>query len=546
VTSAPLESLERLRREAGEAASAAQRLALLQTITSELSAARTAGDVGEVLVSRGAAALDAITAVCFAIAPEGLSLVAAAGLAATERRRLERIPASAPIPAAEVARTGEPLWLEEPAAVRARFDAAGALVPYAARLGALAAVPLATGGAVIGALAFGFAGGRRFEAGERELIVALACQCALALERAGAFDRERAARADAEESRGLLDAILENAPIGVGFVDRELRYVRVNPQLAAMDGLAAAEHVGRRPGEILPGLPTGDIEAGWRDVLRTGRPLLDVEVSGETPAAPGRRRTWLESWYPVQAGSTTIGLGTLVREVTREGEAEEFQRHVLGIVGHDLRNPLSAISTSAQLLRRAAGEGATATGRLADRILGNAERMTRIIAVLADFARIRAGQPMPVRRRACDLGDICRAVVEESEASYPGRVVEVSVAGEAAGAWDADRIAQVVANLLGNALDYSPPESAVRIGCRGEADWVAVSVENQGAPIPPEVLPKIFEPFRRAERDRPGGKDSLGLGLFIARAITSAHGGRIDVVSPPGGPTTFTIRLPRG
>lgn len=537
---------EGLRREVHAAESTARRLAVLQAVTSELSAARTAGDVGRVLVSHGAAALGAVSAVCFTAGPGGLALIAEAGLAATERPRLDHVPFDAPIPAAVAARTGAPLWLETPEAVFERFAPVLDLVPYAGRLGALAAAPLGAGGAVIGSVGFGFTAPRRFEPEERELVLAVAAQCALALDRASAFDRERAARADAEESRGLLDAIVENAPIGIGFLDRDLRFVRVNPLLADMNGLPAAEHVGRSPRELFPALPMDEVEAGFRDVLRTGRPLLDVEVSGEVPAAPGRRRTVLGSWYPVRAGRATVGIGVLLREVTREREAEEFQRHVLGIVGHDLRNPLSAISTSAQLLRRAAGEGSTPTGRLAARILGNAERMARIIAVLADYARIRAGQPIPVRRLPCDVGEICRAVAEECEAAHPGRKVEVEVVGDVLGSWDADRIGQVVANLVGNALDYSAPGTPVEVACRGDGGGVGVTVSNQGAPIAEDVLPVLFEPFRRGERERPGGRDSLGLGLFIARAITSAHQGTIDVRSPPGGPTTFAVRLPRG
>jgi PAS domain S-box-containing protein len=359
----------------------------------------------------------------------------------------------------------------------------------------------------------------------------------------GELGFEGAVRAEAEAS---LDALVEHAPIGIAFLDRELRFVRVNARLAELDGVPALEHVGRRPRELLPGFPADELEAEWGEVLRTGAPLVDVELTGETPAAPGRRRTWLVSWYPVRAGAEVVGIGGLVREVTHERDAEEFQRHVLGIVGHDLRNPLSAIATAAQLLRRARDEGAAPGGRLADRIVHNAERMARIVSVLVDFARLRAGQPMPVRPQRCDLGEICRAVGEECEAAHPERTVQIEVLGDTRGEWDGDRIAQVVANLLANAVDHGAPGRPVHLSCREEGAGVTVAVTNEGRPIPEELLPLLFEPFRRGERERPGRKDSLGLGLFIARAITAAHGGRIDVASPsPGGPTVFAVRLPR-
>ncbi|HSD19387.1 MAG TPA: HAMP domain-containing sensor histidine kinase, partial [Anaeromyxobacter sp.] len=304
----------------------------------------------------------------------------------------------------------------------------------------------------------------------------------------------------------------------------------------------AEAHIGRTPRDLLPGVPHDTVEATFREILRTGLPQIDVALSGETPAAPGRVRHWLESWYPVRFEGEIIGLGMLVREVTAEREAQEFQRNVLGIVGHDLRNPLSAITTSAQLLLRQVGDPAT-TSRLGERILTNADRMQRIIAVLVDYARVRAGTVIPLRPRRCELGAVCRSVAEECEAAHPGRVVRAS-GPEIHGECDPDRVGQILANLLSNALDYSPPESAVEVSWRADAGRAVIRVANEGAPIPQEILPVLFEPFRRGERDRPGGKDGLGLGLFIARSIATAHGGALEVSSAPGEPTVFTLTLP--
>jgi PAS domain S-box-containing protein len=520
------------------------RLALLQGVTSALSQARTVDEVARVLVEQGSEALGASSAVVFALGEEGLSLLASAGQAKPVRHQLEHLTLDAPLPAVRSARTGEPLWLQSAEEIDLVFPELRQRFPRPELFGAVAAAPLRAAGAVVGSVGFGFAGSRRFFRDDREFVIALAGQCALALERAQRFDLERAARADAEESKALVDGLFENAPVGIAFLDPALRYVRVNPVLAEMNGVPAAAHVGRTQREIVPDIPFEEIEAAYRDVLRTGAPLIDVEIAGVTPAAPGRRRIWLASWYPVRTGQAVIGIGALVREVTGERQAQEFQRNVLGIVGHDLRNPLSAISTSAQLLRRAAGEGATATGRLADRILTNAERMSRIISVLADYAQLRGGRGIPVRRAPCDAAEICRVVADEAEGARPGRTVNVVSVGDTRGEWDADRVGQVVANLVGNALDYSTPGSPVEVLCRGENGDVAVLVANHGPPISAEVLPNVFEPFRRGEREREGGKDGLGLGLFIARAITVAHGGRIDIESA-GGTTIFTVRLPR-
>ncbi len=442
-----------------------------------------------------------------------------------------------------MARRGEPLWLETQEQIVARFPELPRFAPHAARMGALAALPLKVGECVVGAVSFGFDAPRAFSAEKRELMTAIAQQCAQALDRARLLDVEREARASEVRVRAVLDAIFDNAPLGIGLIDRDLRFARVNPQLAEINGIPAEAHIGRTPRELLPDLPHDTVEATFREILRTGQPQLDVELSGETPAAPGRLRHWVESWYPVGFGGEIFGLGILVREVTAEREAQEFQRNVLGIVGHDLRNPLSAITTSAQLLLRQAGGDAAAT-RLGERILANADRMQRIIAVLVDYARVRGGTEIPLRPRRCDLGAVCLAVAEEYEASHPGREVRASGPPDVIGEWDPDRVAQIVANLLSNALDYSQPGSAVELSWRVEGERAAIQVANEGNPIPAEILPVVFEPFRRGELVRPGGKDGLGLGLFIARSIATAHGGTLEVRSAPGERTVFTLTLP--
>jgi PAS domain S-box-containing protein len=533
---------ERAQREAAQRAGG--RVARLQAVTAALSRASTAGEVAEVLVTEAMGALRGSSCAVFMLhASAGrLHLAAAVGMADTARDRLATLPVDAPIPVAAVVRLGEPLWLETQEQLVASFPELPRFAPYAARMGALAALPLKVGECVLGAVTFGFDAARAFSPEKRELMTAIAQQCAQALDRARLLDAERAARAGEERTRAILDAIFDNAPLGIALLDRDLRFARVNPMLAEMNGIPAEAHVGRTPRELLPDLPHDEVEASFREILRTGQPRLDVELSGETPAAPGRLRHWVESWYPVRFGGDILGLGILVREVTAELEAQEFQRNVLGIVGHDLRNPLSAITTSAQLLLRQAGGDAAAT-RLGERILANAERMQRIIAVLVDYARVRGGTGVPLRPRRCDLGEVCRAVAEECEASHPGREVRASGPPDVNGEWDPDRVAQIVANLLSNALDYSP--QGRRLSCPGAPRASARrSASRTRKPHPGGDPPVVFEPFRRGELVRPGGKDGLGLGLFIARSIAKAHGGTLEVRSAPGERTVFTLALP--
>jgi PAS domain S-box-containing protein len=508
----------------------ARRLALLQDVTAAFSAARDVGDVASVVADRVRDVLGAAAVTLRRLVGGRLVIIGVGGDPSMVLTGDPELALDAHAPAAVAARRNEPLW--EDALANGGDRPAG----VTGKGRAYAVVPLAPRGKVLGTLAVAYAEPRVLDEGDRAFILALARECAEALDRAALFEAEVRSRAE-------LDAFFENAPLGVGLVDREFRFVRVNAALAEMNGIPREAHVGRTPRELLPGLPIDEIEASWRETLRTGRPTVEFEVSGETPAAPGKRRCWLESWYPVRIGDEILGLGVLAREVTAEREAEEFRQNVLGIVGHDLRNPLTALFTSAQLLMRAE-DVPPERSRMAARIFANAERMKRIIEVLADYARVRGGQRVPLRLQPCDLADIASAVADECEATHPGREVRRVGDGDSTGEWDPDRLGQVLANLVSNALDYSPPGTPVVVSWRGEPDAVVVEVANEGNSIPREVLPRIFDPFRRGEAARSGKREGLGLGLFIAKALVSAHGGTIDVRSE-GRATVFTVRLPR-
>jgi PAS domain S-box-containing protein len=533
-----------LARARDEAERAVRRLERLLEITAALSQARTEEDVMSVLVLQADRAFGVSAAVAYVLRDGRLELTAAVGPPLLDHERYSPLSLDAPVPVAAAARSGMSIWLSSPEEISRNFPELAEFAPHSRSFSALAALPLRVGNAILGAVGFGFATPGPPPLDERDLLVAGAEQCALALDRARLLDAEREARAAEARSRALLDALVENAPIGIGFIDRDLRFQRLNQLLADLDGLPVEAHLGKTLHELLPGLPMDQVEGAWREILATGRPMLDVNVEGETPAAPGKRRSWLESWYPVRSGDEVLGIGTLVREVTAEREAEEFQRNVLGIVGHDLRNPLAALANCANLLVRAEDLPPERL-RLAARILANAARMERITSMLLDYARVRVGQGLPLHVRPCDLSAVIEVVADESEAAHPGREVRRTGSGDPTGRWDPDRIAQVLANLVSNALDYSPRDTTVELAWRDEGGEVAIEIANGGMAIAPEDLQRMFEPFRRAERQRAGGKDGLGLGLFIARAIVVAHGGTIEARSAAGERTVFTVRLPR-
>jgi hypothetical protein len=231
----------------------------------------------------------------------------------------------------------------------------------------------------------------------------------------------------------------------------------------------------------------------------------------------------------------------------------------LAILGHDLRNPLSAITLSAKLLmNRASGLGGEAR-QWAGQIATSAAAMSEMVANLTEFAATTMGSPPPLQPAPADLEQLTREVIAEVTAGFPACTIHLKSVGDVAGEWDPARLRQVLSNLIGNAIQHGEPSCVVNVsaGCAppappgardaAGADCVTLAVHNGGAPIPPEVLPTLFDPFVRATGEllrqrRPG---SVGLGLYIARSIVEQHGGTLDVTSTPAAGTTFTLRLPR-
>ena len=219
-------------------------------------------------------------------------------------------------------------------------------------------------------------------------------------------------------------------------------------------------------------------------------------------------------------------------------DAVQRQDTNIGILAHDLRNPLGAIVTLANLLRRVPGLPERARGH-AERIDRSARRMTLMIRDILDFARGRLAGGIALDRQLVDAHAICRSTVDEIQSAYPTARIEVVAAGDLQGAWDNARLEQALSNLLVNAVQHGGGDVTVSLSGH-EPDHVTLAVRNSGHPIPAEQVPVIFDAFRKGD-DSPSG---LGLGLFIVREIVQAHVGTIEVESSRAA-TTFTMRLPR-
>ena len=236
---------------------------------------------------------------------------------------------------------------------------------------------------------------------------------------------------------------------------------------------------------------------------------------------------------------------SLAESVTRYTENLDHSKEMfLAILGHDLRTPLSATLMSAKfMLETQALTEPAAT--LASRIASSSERMNKMVGDLLDFTRSRLGGGIPIVRAETDLEPIVRDVVDEISSAHPEGTFRVEGGGPQVGEWDAARVAQVLANLVGNALEHGAEGGVVTITLGGTEEQATIAVHNQGAPIPADRIRGIFDPMKRREATGKGPTGNLGLGLYIAERIVTAHTGRIDVKSSEAEGTTFTVSLPR-
>jgi sigma-B regulation protein RsbU (phosphoserine phosphatase) len=215
---------------------------------------------------------------------------------------------------------------------------------------------------------------------------------------------------------------------------------------------------------------------------------------------------------------------------------------MIGIVSHDLRNPLSSISLGSALLAR--GELSESQQRTLQRVVRSTERANRLIADLLDFTQARIGRALSVTLEPIDVHEAVAHAVDELAQVYPGRVLRHVCEGQGGSPADANRLAQLVGNLVSNAMVYGKPDAAVTVTSRVDATAFSIAVHNEGAPIPQEIQTRIFQPMTRGTTTSSATR-SVGLGLFIVREIAKAHGGTTTVASSAEAGTTFTAVFPR-
>ncbi len=221
---------------------------------------------------------------------------------------------------------------------------------------------------------------------------------------------------------------------------------------------------------------------------------------------------------------------------------EQMREMFVGILGHDLRTPLTAVITGGHaLLRGSLPERSTS---LVQRIVSSGERMRRLVEQLLDLTRARVGGGLRLDLSNVALDDLVGNVVDEIRAANTDRAIELEAHGPLRCSVDPDRFAQVVANLLSNAVTHGAGDAPIRVSLTRECECVQLAVQNGGRPIPPQLLDTLFQPFRRADDASRRSSSGLGLGLYIVHEIVEAHDGAIDVTSDEEQGTIFRVTLP--
>lgn len=360
------------------------------------------------------------------------------------------------------------------------------------------------------------------------------------------------ARASARQLRDITDAL----PFPISCFDTSERYVFVNKAYEAWFGQPRETLVGTRIVELV-----GDAAYAQLKLL-IDRGLAGESFTLETDAVPyrygGTRDIQLTYAPRRDDDGQVVGVVALLEDVSkrrvielererldeRERRRSDFERQLIGIVSHDLRNPLHVVLLGAQLMMELPGLGELAGNQIV-RIQRAAQRADRLVRDLLDFTQARLGGGIRIDPGPTDVHGLARAMIDEFAVSKPSRTIELECRGDGAGVWDPDRCAQVFQNLIGNALKYSPTESMVRVTCDATGEGIVVMVHNEGVAIPATKLEVMFEPYERGTAYPDAANRSVGLGLYIVKQIVEAHGGSIVVTSTAREGTSFMVRLPR-
>jgi signal transduction histidine kinase len=312
------------------------------------------------------------------------------------------------------------------------------------------------------------------------------------------------------------------------------------------------ESLGCRPDELLPADLSRHIIDSLQQVFATGAPITGLEISIPAPNSPNAMRHWLLSYDPVpDAQGETQMVGTCVVDITSQKQAEvdaaaanRSKDEFLAMLGHELRNPLSPIVSSLEIMQRRLGELGAQERAVIDR---QVRRLARLVDDLTDVSRISRGK-LELQKRSIEISAVIAQAIETTDPTIKKRQHQLKVSVPERGlrvSADEHRLTQVMTNLLGNAAKYTDPGGTIDVVAGKEDDQVVVRIRDSGIGIRKEDLPRIFQRFVQEERALDRSEGGLGLGLSIVSSLVAMHGGQVSAHSPGiGQGSEFVVRLP--
>jgi PAS domain S-box-containing protein len=353
-----------------------------------------------------------------------------------------------------------------------------------------------------------------------------------------------------ETERSRLAAIIENSAEGVMILDADRRVLVINQSLTAMTGVSSQDAQGRLCQDILPLDNVKGANACEFDDLSGFVQGQDLRCEGDL-IRPGKKRFSVAvTFTPLyNDGGKLVNIIVNVHDITRFREEEEIKSTFTSIISHELKTPVALIKGYAQTLARpdAQWDGDTARQSLGI-IEEEADRLEALINNLLDVSRIQAGG-LKLDYADVNLHNLVRKVADAYRTQTDRHTIETDLPPSVPAIWaDEERLRQVLTNLVGNAIKYSPDGGVIRIG--GWADTadglgrVVLYVADQGIGIPSAELPYIFDRFYRVDSSLRRSTAGAGLGLFLCKAIAETHGGEIWARSEPGKGTTFFVSVP--
>lgn len=347
-----------------------------------------------------------------------------------------------------------------------------------------------------------------------------------------------------EASLRWLHEVLDQCPVGIALVQgpsgERLDLNRHARALLTGDPAAA-----NPTGELPLADEAGPLPPDRHPVLQAqnGRRITGLMLSLQRSG--GEQVPVLLDAAPITAaeGGELQGAVVVFQDITIFKQIDRLRAEWNAVIAHDLRQPLNAISLSAQLIARRRKD-ATDLGMPLEQIASSVGRLNRMIGDLLDLSRLEARQ-LTLARSQVDIGSLIRGCADRIAVEAPDRTFELRLPPELPPVYvDADRIAQVMDNLLSNAIKYGEPGTPIHVAAEPQAGELAIAVSNHGAGIPATDLPRLFRRFARLNGDGQGRIKGIGLGLYIVQQLIEAHGGQVSAESTPGEKTTFRFRLP--